>query len=96
MLYKNTKAMVCSPDGNRDLFNIAAGVLLRDTLRPYLLIICLDYVFQVLIDLIKKCLYAKKARYRQYTTEAITDASYADDLALLLNTPAQAKSLLQA
>ena len=35
MLYKNTKVKVCSPDGDTDYFDIAAGVPLRDTLAPY-------------------------------------------------------------
>ena len=37
----------------------------------------------------------KKAR-RRYPAETITDADYADDLALLANTPIQAESLLQS
>ena len=41
MLYKNTKAMVRSPDGDTD-FNIAARVLQGDTLAPYTFIISLD------------------------------------------------------
>ena len=36
----------------------------------------------------------KKPRSRIYPAETITDADYADDLALLANTPAQAESLL--
>ena len=42
MLYRNTKVKVCSPDGDTDYFDIVAGVLQRDTLVPYLFIICLD------------------------------------------------------
>ena len=44
MLYKNTEVKVRSTDGDIDYFDIEAGVLQRDTLAPYLLIICLDYV----------------------------------------------------
>ena len=44
MVYKNMKALVCSPDCDTDFFNIVAGVLQGDTLAPYLFIICLDYV----------------------------------------------------
>ena len=40
MLYKNTKAMARSPDGNTDFFNIVARVLQEDTFVPYLSIIC--------------------------------------------------------
>ena len=36
MLYRNTKAMVQSPDGNTDFFNVVAGVLQGDTLAPFL------------------------------------------------------------
>ena len=54
MLYRNTKVNVCSPEGDIDFFNIVAGVLQGDTSAPYLFIICLDYVLQTLIDLIKE------------------------------------------
>ena len=37
-----------------------------------------------------------KERSRRYFTQTITDADYADDIALLVNTPAQAKSLERA
>ena len=43
-LYKNMKAMVHSPDGNTEFFDIVAGVLPGDMLTPYLFTICLDYV----------------------------------------------------
>ena len=46
MLYKNTRSMVRSPDGDTDFFDIIAGVLQGDTLAPYLFIICLDYVLR--------------------------------------------------
>ena len=54
ILYRNTKVKVHSPDGDTDYFDIVAGVLLRDTLAPYLFIICLDYVLRTLIDRIKE------------------------------------------
>ena len=38
----------------------------------------------------------KKARSKWYLTETITDADYADDLALLVNTSTQAESLLHS
>ena len=57
MLYKNMKAMVCSPDGDTDFFYIVTGVLQGDTFVPYSFIICLDYV---LIDLIKENGFALK------------------------------------
>ena len=54
MLYKNTKVKVHSPDRETVYFDILASVLQGDILAPYLLIICLDYVFQMSIDLMKE------------------------------------------
>ena len=44
----------------------------------------------------RKWFHMKKARSRQYLTETMTDADYADDLALLKNTPVQNESLLNS
>ena len=43
-LYKNRKAIVCSPDGDTDFFNIIAGVLQGYILVPYMLMIYLDTI----------------------------------------------------
>ena len=40
--------------------------------------------------------FLKKARSRRYPAKTITDPDYADDLALLPNTPVQAESLLHS
>ena len=62
MVYKNTKVKVRSSDRDTDFFDIVASVLKEDTLTSYLFIICLDYVLQTSIDLIKeKCFTLKKA-----------------------------------
>ena len=37
-----------------------------------------------------------KERSRRYSAQTITDADYANDIPLLANTPAQAKSLLHS
>ena len=97
MFYRNTKGKVCSPDGDMDC-DIVAGVLQGDTLAPYLFIICLDYVLQTSIDIIKKngfILKKKKTRSRRYTAETITDADYPDHKALA-NTSTQAESQLHS
>ena len=39
MLCKNTKAIVRSPDGDSNLFDIATGILRGDKLSPYLFIL---------------------------------------------------------
>ena len=41
ILYKNTKAMICSVDGGTNFFDIITRVLQGDTFA-YLFIICLD------------------------------------------------------
>ena len=96
MLYSNTGVKVRSSDGDTDFFDIA-GVLQGDTLTPYLFIICLDYIFRTSIDLMKVNGFTlKKTRSRWYPAETITDADYADDIALLANTPTQAEFLLHS
>ena len=44
----------------------------------------------------RKWFYAKKAKGRQYPTEAIIDEDYADYLVLLASAPAQPESLLHS
>ena len=54
LLYKNTKATVCSPDGNIVFFDIVTGVLQGNILASYLFIHCLDYLLWISINLIKE------------------------------------------
>ena len=89
ILYRNTKVKVRSPDGDGDTeyFDIVAGVLQGDTLAPYLFIICLDYVLRTSIDKIRENGFElTKKRSRRYPEKTITDADYADDIAILANT----------
>ena len=97
ILYRNIKVKVRSPDGNTEYFDIVAGVLQVDTLAPYLFIICLDYVLKTSIDKIRENGFElTKKRSRRYPAKAITDADYADDIAILANTPNQAETLLHS
>ena len=97
ILYRNIKVKVCSPDGDTAYFDIVAGVLQGDALAPYLFIICLDYVLRTLIDKIRENGFElTKKRSRRYPAKTITDADYADDIAILANTPNQAKTLLHS
>ena len=97
MLYRNTKVKVCSPDRDTDYFDIVAGVLQRDTLAPYLFIMCPDYVLRTSIDKIKENGFKlTKERSRRYPAQTITSADNADDIALLANAPAQADTLLHS
>ena len=80
-----------------DYFNIVAGVLQGDKLAPYLFNICLDYVLRTTIDNIRENGFElTKKRSRRYPAKTITDADYADDIALLANTPNQAETLLHS
>ena len=68
-----------------------------DTLAPYLFIICLDYVLRTSIDKIRENSFElTKKRSRRYPEKTITDAGYADDIAILANTPNQAETLLHS
>ena len=92
ILYRNTKVKVRSPDGDTKYFDFVAGVLQGNTLSPYLFIICLDYVLRTSFDKIRENGFElTKKRSRMYPKKTITDADYADDIALLGNTPNQAE-----
>ena len=95
--YRHTIVKVRSPDGDTDYFDTVAGVLQGDTLAPYLFIICLDYVVWTSTDKIKENGFERtKKRSRKYPTKTITDADFADDIAILANALAQAETLLHS
>ena len=97
ILFWNTKVKVRSPDGDTEYFDIVAGVLQGDTLAPYLFIICLDYVLRTSIDKIRENGFKlTKKRSRRYPAKTITDADYADDIAILANAPDQSETLLHS
>ena len=97
ILYRNTKVKVRSPDWHTEHFDIVAGVVQGDTLAPYYFIICLDYVLRTSIDKIKENGFElSKKRSRRYPAKTITNADYADDIAILANTPNQAEILLHS
>ena len=66
-----------------------------DALAQYLFIICFDYMLRTSIDVMKDNGFKlAKGRSRRYSAQIITDADYADDIALLANTHAQAETML--
>ena len=90
ILYRNTRVKVRSPDGDTEYFDIVSGVLEGDTLALYLFIICVDYMLRNSIDKIRENGFElKKKSDRRYPAKTITDADYADDIALLANTSNQ-------
>ena len=96
-MMQNAKVKVRSPDGDTYYFDIETGVLQLDTLAPYIFIICVDYVLRTYIDKMKgKGFKLTKRRSKRYPAQTITDAVYADDIALLANTPTQAETHLHS
>ena len=86
MLWRNTKVKVRSPDGDTDSFGIVVGLLQGDT--SFLFILCLNCELRTFIDKMKDNGFKlTKERSRRYPAQTITDADYADDIALLANTP---------
>ena len=68
-----------------------------DTLAQYFFIICLDNVLRTSIDRMKDNGFKlAKESSRRYHAQTIMDADYADDIALLANTPNQAETLLHS
>ena len=64
-------------------------------LAPYLFIIYLDYILRTSIDKIRENGFElTKKRGRRFPAKTITDADYADDIAIVANTPNQAETLL--
>ena len=95
ILNRNTKVKVRSPDGDTEYLDIVAGVLQGDTPAPYIFIICLDYMLRRSIDKIRENGFElTKKRSKMYPGKTITD--YADDIAILANTPNQAETLLHS
>ena len=91
MVYKNTK--VRSPDGDRLLWYFRK----YSASWYFSPIICLDYMLRTSIDLMKENGFPlAKARSRRYTERTNTDADYADDIALVANTPVQTESPLHS
>ena len=73
-LCKNTKAIVCSPYGDNDLFDIVIWILLGNTIVPYLFMLCLEYVPRISIDLVKEEGFTlKKSKCRRYPAKPIRE-----------------------
>ena len=66
-------------------------------LAPYLFMICQGYALSTSIDKIKgNGFKLTKEKIRRHPAQTITDTDYADHIALLANTPTQAKTLLHS
>ena len=67
-----------------------------DTLAPYLFIICLDYVLRTSIVSEKTSSSWQRKEAEDTPQKTITDADYADDIAILANTPNEAETQLHS
>ena len=94
--YYETWAKVCRADGETETFQILTGVLLRDTVAPFLLIIALDCTPCRAIEGHKKELgftLQKRASWR-VSAKKVTDLDFGDNISLLSDTVEQACTLL--
>ena len=95
IIYRNLKVKVHSPDGDRDFFDIVDGVLQRGKLTPNMFITCLDDLLRKSIDIIKEnWITLRKGKKQTISPKTTMAEDYADNIELLANTPAQAKSPL--
>ena len=96
MYYKSMKVKFRSPDRDRLLWHccwcFARGYIISLSVHnlPRLRTSNFDRFNE------RNCFTLKKARSRRYPAQYITDVDYANDIALLANTPTQAESLLHS
>ena len=97
VLYTNTSSTVLTPDGETNPIDILAGILQGDTLAPFLFILVLDYVLRQSLDLNNTSgfqIHPRKSS--RHPAIHLTDADFADDIALISNTISDAQTLLNS
>jgi len=95
-MYTNARAVIVTPDGETQEFNIFAGVLQGYTLAAYLFIIVLDYALRKATERMEEELGFTITPKKSRRTPAVilTDLDFADDICLLSNEMDQAQHLL--
>ena len=93
VMYKDTPALVITPEGETDAFSIDTGVLQGDPLAPFLFIIVLDYALHTSIT-DSDGLTLKHRRSSRHPAEVLAGQHYADDIALLEDSMEAAQDLL--
>ena len=97
VLYTNTTSTIMTSDGETEPLEILAGILQGDTLAPFLFIIVLDYVLRNSLDLNNsKGLQLHPRRSSRNPAVYLTDADFADDIALISNSVENAQTLLNS
>ena len=77
--------MVRSPDRDTTIFDINTGVLQRDTLAPFLFIVCLDHILKTAIyNSTELGFTLTQRRSIRYPALHITDIDYADDITITM------------
>ena len=87
-------AQVITTDGETDFSERIASILQRDTLAPYFFIVVLDYALQEATKDTSTGFMLEKRQGSRKLAVYITDADFADDLALTSNNMEQAQLLL--
>ena len=93
IMYKDTSAIVSTPEGETDEFFINMGVLQGDPLSLLLFIICLDYAIWAVIE-ISDGLTLKKSKSSRYPAKVLSDLDFADDIAILENSLRETQNLI--
>ena len=97
VLYTNTSSTIMTPDGETEPIDIMAGILQGDTLAPFLFIMVLDYVLRKSLDLNNtKGLQLHPRKSSRHPAVHLTDADFADDIALISNCIENAQTLLNS
>ena len=97
VLYTNTSSTILTPDGETEPIDILAGILQGDTLAPFLFILVLDYVLRKSLDINNSNgLQLHPRKSSRHPAIHLTDADFADDLALISNSIEQAQKLLNS
>ena len=95
VLYTDTSSTILTPDGETPPFQIQAGILQGDTLAPFLFILVVDYVLRMSVDTIASKGFQLKGRESsRHPAKYLTDTDFADDIALISQSLADAESLL--
>ena len=97
VLYTDTASTLLTPDGETEPFSILSGILQGDTLAPFLFIIVVDYILRMSVDKIHTKGYELEPRQgSRHPAKYLTDADFADDIALISQSLANAQDLLQS
>ena len=97
VLYTDTSSTILTPDGETEPIDILAGILQGDTLAPFLFIIVLDYVLRKSLDINNENgLQLHPRKSSRNPSVHLTDADFADDIALICKSIESAQILLNS